>query len=322
VDDQEDMPDRPDGFALDGPLPLGVTEPVDVAQVRVDDALIEALSSSDELQIDDPIDERLAGLLRLWRQDVHAEPERPLDLTSATAALAATPPASHWRRQNPFGPLATAAALLVIAFIGLGLAARGAEPGDPLWGVTKVLYSDRAKSVEARVTVAAKLDQAKQALQSGNTEAAMIALREAQQKLPGVAVEDGKQELSTVADQLIAQALNTQSTEPPTISTSPTVPTSAMPTATPTSEQPVPVTTINPLPPTTIAVPDPTTTTVLPAPTTSLPPVQATGTATTEVGSPQGGDPPKGGDVPPSGSGDTSPSGGTDPSSSPQARGV
>ena len=183
----------------------GVTEPVDVVQVRADDALIAALSAADGVHVDDPIDERLASLLRSWRDDVQTEPDRPLvDLAAATAALQSGPRPVR-RRPSPFGPLATAAAVLVIAFVGVGLAARDAEPGDTLWNVTKVLYTDKAKSVEAAVTVRAKLDQASKAIDSGNVTAAMMALNEAQQRLPVVAAEDGKQQLQNQTAKLMAE---------------------------------------------------------------------------------------------------------------------
>ena len=288
----DEQDNRPGDFALDEPLPLGVTEPVDVVQVRADDALIAALNAAEDLHIDDPIDERLAELLHSWREDVHAEPQRPLvDLAAATAALA-TAPRTARRRQNPFGPLATAAAVLVIAFIGLGLAARGAEPGDPLWNVTKVLYSDKAKSVEAKVTVSKKLEEAQQALQSGNVPAAMIALQEARQKLTVVAAEDGKQELATRTEQLMSEVNTSTATTP----TSPPTVTSTTPTATTTPDTSTsPSTTTNPPPTTT----NPTTTTEVP-PTSSEVPGSVVPGATAPEGSPKaGGDPSAGTEPPP-----------------------
>lgn len=212
MNERDDMHNRHGDFALDEPLPLGAAEPVDVVQVRADDALIAAISAAEHVQVDDPIDERLAGLLRSWRDDVHAEPmhadsqRRPIDIGAAAAALTAAPRTPRPSRSTgPFGPLATAAAVLVIAFIGLGLAAKGAEPGDPLWNVTKVIYSDKAKSVEAAATVEAKLDQASKALQDRNIDAARVALAEAKQKLPVVAPEHGKDQLTSKTEQLMAK---------------------------------------------------------------------------------------------------------------------
>lgn len=243
---------RPGDFAMDGPLPPGATEPVDVVQVRADDALIAALARADDPQIDDPIDERLAGLLRTWRDDVHSEPERPLvDVAAAHQAIAAAP--RPRRRQNPIGPWATAAAVLVVAFVGMGLAAKGAEPGDPLWNVTKVLYSEKAKSVEAAVSVRGKLQQASEALHSGRVGEAEMALREARSKLPAVAAEDGQQALASQTEQLMAELVGTAptTTEPtttsapsPSSSTQPAAPTTTSP-ATDTSTDP-PVQTTDP----------------------------------------------------------------------------
>ncbi len=243
---------------MDGPLPPGATEPVDVVQVRADDALIAALSRAEETHIDDPIDERLAGLLRNWRDEVHAEPERPLvDLAAAHQALAQAP--RPRRRHNPIGPWATAAAVLVIAFVGMGLAAKGAEPGDPLWNVTKVLYSEKAKSVEAAITVRRKLDQATEALHSGRVGDAKEALAEAKDKLPVVADEDGQQALNTRADELLAE-LGGDST-----SSVPSSPTSAPPAATSSTEPPAPETSSAPV-----------STTEAPATSTEPPPAPTT----------------------------------------------
>jgi hypothetical protein len=243
---------RPGDFAMDGPLPSGATEPVDVVQVRADDALIAALGRADDPHIDDPIDDRLAGLLRNWRDDVHSEPERPLvDVAAAHAALASAP--RPRRRQNPIGPWATAAAVLVVAFVGMGLAAKGAEPGDPLWNVTKVLYSEKAKSVEAAISIRGKLDQAKEALHSGRVNEAKEALQEVQDKLPAVAVEDGQQALADRTEELMDELVGTapaptQPTPPPGASS-----TSSLPTAPSTSDSAVATTSVEAPAPSTTA---------------------------------------------------------------------
>lgn len=262
---------RPDDFAMDEPLPPGATEPVDVVQVRADDALIAALSSIGDPDVDDPIDERLTELLQSWRDDVRDAPEfTPIDIGAATAALATAP--RPRRRQSPIGPIATAAAVLVIAFVGLGLAAKGAVPGDPLWNVTKVLYSEKARSVEAAATVKTKLDEASRALREGHVSEAKAALQEAQQKLPVIADEDGKTQLATRTEQLMAQA-----------SSSPAAPTS-------TSTEPPPATTSEP---TSTSVLDPPVSTSNPAdpPTSSVVPSEDPApTDTSEVPTPPGGE--------------------------------
>lgn len=235
---------RAGDFPMGGPPP-GATEPVDVVQVRADDALIAALGRAEDTHIDDPIDERLAGLLRNWRDDVHAEPERPLvDIAAAHAALAAAP--RPRRRQNPIGPWATAAAVLVVAFVGMGLAAKGAEPGDPLWNVTKVLYSEKAKSIEAAITVRGKLEQASEALHSGRVNEAKEALREAQNQLPAVAVEDGQQALASRTEQLMDELVSTAPITTPSTTTSAPSPSTTAITSPTETEQPAATTTTEP----------------------------------------------------------------------------
>ena len=55
-------------------------------------------------------------------------------------------------------PLAGAAAALTITISGVAFGAHDAEPGDALWTVSKVLYSERAASVEKKVEVESRLD--------------------------------------------------------------------------------------------------------------------------------------------------------------------
>jgi hypothetical protein len=283
VNERDSRLHRSGDFALDDhvddSLPPGATEPVDVVQVRADEAWIASLSAAGNVRVNDPndpidpndpndpIDERLLELLRAWRDDVRTEPQHPLvDTDSAVAALASAHRTRAPRRStNPFGPLATAAAVLVVVFIGVGLAARGAEPGDALWNVTKVLYSDKARSVEAKITVNRKLDQAREALEAGNVTAAMFALQEARMTLPGVKAEDGQQELAAKAEQLMAEVTAAPDTSPP-----PTSGSAPATTSTPTM-------TSDPPPPSTSA-----TTTVPPSPTTTDSTTTTTTTTTTE----------------------------------------
>jgi Anti-sigma-D factor RsdA to sigma factor binding region len=279
VNERDERHGRPADFAPDEPLPQSVAEPVDVVQVRADDALIAALSGQTTPRVDDPIDERLADLLRSWRDDVrHEEDHRPLvDLSAATAALASAPKPRR-RPQSPFGPWATAAAILVIAFVGLGLAAKGAEPGDPLWNVTKMLYSDKAKSVEAAVTVRHKLDDADRALRNRDFTTAKIALDEAKRQLPVVAVEDGHQQLASRTEQLLAQ-INGPTSVTPTPSTTPqpaTTPESTTTTTTTTTISPPAVPSESPTSPSS----EPPSPTNPPTPTTPVSEVQPPGAGT------------------------------------------
>ncbi len=175
--------------------------PVDLAAVQADDALLDLLGSVDRTPggVDHTlggVDGELMRVLTAWRREVHADSIRELvDTETALAAIsAARRPA---RRRGPvFAPVAAAAAVLVIAFSAMGLLAKSAHPGDNLWGVTQVLYSDYARSVEAAAFVQSELEEARTALQQGKPEQAKAALDSIQQQLPAIAEAEGRTDLT------------------------------------------------------------------------------------------------------------------------------
>jgi hypothetical protein len=241
-------------FAVDDPLAAEATEPVDMAQVRADDAFIETLANANRSPDADPVDERMASLLLTWRDDVNSESAGLIVGLDTAVAAVRNAPRTPVRRQL-FGPLAAAAAVLVIAFTGIGLAARDAVPGTPLFGVTKVLYSDKAKSVEAAIAVRTKLDAASDALASGRVDEAEAAIVQAQEQLPVVAAEDGQGDLVAQTQQLIDQLGR--------LTPAPSAPASASPPLMPSESPPLPtlqptaITTTQVVPPTTTNQPSP-----------------------------------------------------------------
>lgn len=248
-------PEHAGYFSADDPLATTSGEPVDMAQVRADDAFIEALANASRTAGSaefDPLDERMASLLLSWRDDVNAEAAGPLvDLDTAAAAIKAAPRPSG---RQLFGPLAAAAAVLVIAFTGVGLVARDAAPGTPLFGVTKVLYSEKAKSVEAAAAVRTKLEAATDALESGRVADARVAVEEAQEQLPVVQAEDGQGDLVARTEQIIAELERRTPTSPvpPPTSTSSPAASTTNPATSATSPAPLPenpVVTSTPTPP-------------------------------------------------------------------------
>lgn len=206
--------------------------PVDLAAVQADDALLDALTSA---LYDD--DAELARVLVAWRRDVDAEPIGELvDTDTALAGINASrrvrrgltassllrrlvltvsrrTPAYRTaglgggirrRRRHPvLGPVAAAVAVLVIAFSGVGLVAKSAHPDDQLWGLTKVLYADYARSVEAATDARAALRAAGEAADQGHTDRARDLLAQVRDDLlPTIASEQGHQEIATTTDQL------------------------------------------------------------------------------------------------------------------------
>lgn len=134
------LPDRAGKSALIGdPSQM----PVDLAAVQADDALLDRIAAGKRTGDDV---EDLALVLARWRSEVHTDSVQ--ELVSTDTALAAV----HWgradaRRRRPrgLGWLRLAAvvfALAVIVFCALGLAAQGAQPGDRLCELARVLYGD------------------------------------------------------------------------------------------------------------------------------------------------------------------------------------
>jgi hypothetical protein len=246
----------------------------DLAGIRADDELLDALGGRDVDQPEQLVDDELNALLLAWRREVDRPPMGELvDTETAVATIAAA------RRTQPRGrhrfliPLASAAAVLAIAFTGMSLVARDAQPGDALWGLTRVLYSEHARSVEAAVAVRTDLDTARAALREGRYGAARDALLKASESLPSVSPDDGKDDLTQKHESLLEELTST--------TPSPNTPTTAEPSTTPV------LTTTEPSKPSS----SPTTTT---APTTTTETVPTTDEPVVPP-PPTSGEPPAGG---------------------------
>jgi hypothetical protein len=238
---------------------LGTADaPVDLGAVRADDALLDALGGGNPDLNSALAGHELSALLLSWRRDVDAEPFGELvdTETAAETVLAARRSA---RRRRPFlVPLATAAAVLAIAFTGVSLAARDARPGDALWGLTQMLYTDHAHSVEAAVAVESDLKAARSALNQGRIGDARTALNNAQSSLPMVSNEDGHSQLSQTHESLVNE-LNTSKSNPPSTPQTPVSP--SLTSTTTTTTVPTTTTTVSTTPSTTTTTPTTTTTT-------------------------------------------------------------
>jgi hypothetical protein len=194
-------------------------EPIDLAAVQADDELINALAAGFGVPSSSGrafhSDDQVVALLSNWRADVVAEPIPELiDLETAVAAVkAGMPPARRTRsaRARHLVPVAAAAAFLVLVGGGVTIGSATAEPDSALWPVSKVLFSERAESVEAAVRASDKIDNAKQALMEGKPEQASADLAQAQQDLSKVRPQEGKDELVGVKDFLTAKVAETPS---------------------------------------------------------------------------------------------------------------
>lgn len=209
-----------------------VDGPVDLAAVRADDALIDALAggagAGDQGSYgfggDD--DDRLAAILAAWRADIEADPMPELvTLDEAAEAVAAGHESrdrlrSRGRRRMPFAIAAVAAA---VACAGLTVAVHGAMPGDTLWGVSKVFFAERAQSVERVEEVRTRIEAANGALARGDTQAARDELAQVNVVIPQVEPEQ-RAPLVAERDRVqssIGNAPSTSTREPATGSTEP-----------------------------------------------------------------------------------------------------
>jgi hypothetical protein len=203
-------------------------EPVDLVAVQADDELINALAAG--MTVSSPgrsgydADDHVTAILAAWKADVDVEPIPELvdtDTAVATVRAARRP----GRRARHLAPVAAAAAFVVLAIGAVSVGSYNAHPDDALWGVSKVLYSQRAESVEAAVRVEARITKAKEALVAGEPVAAAQELAQARSDLAAVRPEEGRNELTQVQEFLIAKAAET----PPGTPTDPGTPLSTQP---------------------------------------------------------------------------------------------
>jgi hypothetical protein len=236
---------------------------VDLVAVQADDELINALGSG--MSVSAPgmhgydAEDHVTAILAAWKAEIDAEPVPELiDIDAAMAAVNAGRPSGARRAGRHLAPVAAAAAFVVLAIGGVSIGSASSEPGDALWGVSKVLYSERAQSVEAADRAEDHITSAKQALADGQSEVAVQQLQVAQADIAAVRPQEGKAELTAVQSFLVAKADETPPGQP-TDPGSPLkgdrtrkVPKGAELTESPRTADPSPVTATNP------ATPDPT----------------------------------------------------------------
>ncbi len=284
---------------------LGADVPVDLGAVRADDALLDALGGGNPDLNSALAGHELSALLLSWRRDVDSEPFGELVDTETAAQTVLDARRAGRRRPRLLVPLATAAAVLAIAFTGVSLAARDARPGDALWGLTQMLYTDHAHSIEAVVAVESDLNAARSALSQGRIGDARSALANAQSSLPLVSTEDGRSDLSKTHQSLVNELNTTTQPTSPSKPSSPTLTSDPGTTSTPPSS-------------TTTTLPTTTTTTVSTPPSSSSPTTSSSSGSSESAGNGRGNppddpsNPPAGGT---SGAGGNAPSGDTPPTS-------
>ncbi|MDT7707457.1 MAG: hypothetical protein QOG20_3064, partial [Pseudonocardiales bacterium] len=238
--------------------------PIDIEALRADDEFVESLVSGivraprEQLPSDDP-EAVLRSMLSAWVRDVRPETvggasdsgattdaadvddtvvSGPTVVAAATTGAAAIPfrtrVAGAGRHRTAEPPLyarrlAVAAALVVLVGSTLAVGSYDAQPGGTLWPVTKVLYAERARSVQAAADVSTGLETVRTALKEGRRADAEAAIAAVAATLPQVAPEQGQaqlvqqqQQLATaVADPEVAASLGLIPPNPVDAGTSP-----------------------------------------------------------------------------------------------------
>ncbi|MGW5384787.1 anti-sigma-D factor RsdA [Nocardia sp. NPDC003963] len=130
------------------------SEPVDIVAVRHDDELIDAIARGGPIPTESTEELQLATLLADWRAEIVAPPlpDAP-DLDTVVASVnqeigarQARISAQSGGRLRLLRPIATTAAALALVFGGLSAFSYQAEPGDALWRVKEVVFSEQAQS--------------------------------------------------------------------------------------------------------------------------------------------------------------------------------
>ncbi|MTE11653.1 anti-sigma-D factor RsdA [Nocardia aurantiaca] len=216
----------------------GDTGPVDIAAVRRDDALIDAISGDGPVQTGNPEEYQLAALLADWRAEIMAEPlPAGPDLDAIVAAVnqeigarQARIGAQNRGRLRLVRPILGTAAAMALVIGGLTAFSYNASPGDPLWRVKEVVFSEQAQS-----TVVSRadndLEQARQLIAQGKADEAKPLMERAADNASQVNDSTKKDNLTDRWQQLFAQLQQTAprvaeslASVAPTMSTSTKVP--------------------------------------------------------------------------------------------------
>ncbi|WP_019816440.1 anti-sigma-D factor RsdA [Saccharomonospora saliphila] len=252
-DDQDARRAETDPDAV-GPDEGAAASEWDLSAVQADDALLDALGGADPRVGDDLGDAELNALLLAWRRDVDSEAVPELVDTPEAVTTVAT--AARARRHGGRGrrrmlvPVAAAAAVLAIGFTGTALAARDAQPGDTLWGLSTVLYADHARSVQAAASVRTDLEEAHLAIAQQRYDDARTALGEAEVALNDVAAEDELARLRARHEELTARLSEPSAETPvPPVTSSPEGTSTTEEQDTTTSTEPPPSSSDDELPP-------------------------------------------------------------------------
>ncbi|MBO0854994.1 MAG: hypothetical protein J2P18_14675 [Nocardia sp.] len=190
----------------------GDSAPVDIAEVRRDDALIDAIAGDGPVATDSDQEFQLASLLADWRAEI-VEAPMPAgpDLDTVVAAVnqeigARTARVGANRRGalRLVRPLMGAAAAVAVIAGGTTAFSYGASPGDPLWRVKEVVFSQQAQSTIAQ-SADNDMTKAQSLIEQGHPEQAKALMQTASTSATQVSDNARKQNLQTRWQELLGK---------------------------------------------------------------------------------------------------------------------
>lgn len=196
---------------------------LDIAAVRADDELLDRIRADftaghDLFEVHVGAGpgfwsvDAMETLLTAWQDELSAAP------MPATPSLGKADWALRKGRRQGLRPMIAVGAAICALLIGsAGVGSRLARPGDALWPLTTVLWSDRVASAHAGEKVTRQLNVASSALDLGDPTGASTALTSVSVDLPEVQSLDGHDRLSAsyvqLKDQVSSRLDPTQGSE-------------------------------------------------------------------------------------------------------------
>ncbi|SIR79664.1 anti-sigma-D factor RsdA [Williamsia sterculiae] len=203
--------------------------PLDLDAIRADDELLDAIARNEGVRVGSDVDYELTSLLAGWRHDVLAPGDTGVPtLEQVEEAIAAEQRVGQRHRSlRTLRIVGAAAALIIVAFGGLTVMSRDANPGDPLWGIKQTVFGADASATVASQSAQSNLEKAQRAMAEGKKAEALSYLQSAKQTVTDVREADGRDDMQTRIDQLLAQVQTQTSAVPTTV---PQLPSNVIPT--------------------------------------------------------------------------------------------
>lgn len=207
------VPDQPSGHSA----PSGWQHhrsadepPLDMNAVHADDEFIEALVRGMPVTTHNDAEYQLAAMLAGWRHEALSEPapEFP-SVDDVERAIIASQPRPARKAIRHLRLASGAAAVVVVAIAGLTVLSQGASPGDPLWGVKKVVFAEQASQTQAASDAQQNLERAEAAMARGETAEAQALVDKAAQNLAPVRDQQTRKQMDDWINRLRASAPKT-----------------------------------------------------------------------------------------------------------------